>query len=101
MWFAAQQKISSKFVLTVYNQQGLIFSGEVAALSTNNEVGPLSILPGHANFISIITDQLTVFPESNQPQEIELDRGVLRVFENDVQIYVGVELDARLAAFPR
>lgn len=85
------QSIPDSFQLAVINHQGPLFQGLAKAISTNNTVGPLSVLPGHTNFISIITEQLQVVDVGDNIHSFEMDLGVIRVFANEVEIYVGVE----------
>lgn len=91
------QIIPQTFLLTVYDPQGTLFSGSVYGLSTGNELGPLSIISGHANFISLISQPLTIYsnPRMIEPTTIPLDLGVVRVFNNVVQIFVGMGLDGQ------
>ena len=85
------QTIPDSFQLAVINNKGSLFQGLAKAISPNNTIGPLSILPGHANFISIITDDLRVVDLADALHEFEIELGVIRVFANEVEIYVGVE----------
>lgn len=86
--------IPTTFLLNVYSEKGTIFSGQVYALSTKNEVGPLSILSGHAHFISLLTGPVVIFdtPNTKQGQTVPMELGVLRAYNNTVEVYVGVEL---------
>lgn len=85
--------ILDTFQVTVYNREGIVFSDFVKGVATTNDLGPFSIVSGHTNFISIITgDVLLVFSDETQ-KNIPAEKGVLRHFENRLEIYIGVGLD--------
>lgn len=85
------KNIPQTFQLAVVGQEGYLYQGVAQSISTANKVGPLSVLPGHTNFISIITDTLKVTDVSGEVFEFELNLGVMRVFANEVDVYVGIE----------
>lgn len=73
------------------------FDVKVKAVSTQNKLGKLDILPGHANFISVIFNNLVFLDEGNKPTTIAFDRGIVEVRENLVRFYLETRLtsDAR------
>jgi F0F1-type ATP synthase epsilon subunit len=94
--------IPNTFLLNVYSDTGTLFSGQIHALSTKNEIGPLSIISGHANFISLIMENLTVFENSISQggKVIPLELGVMRVFNNATEVYIGSEFAAKIPGLP-
>ncbi len=73
------------------DQHGLVFSGPVKALSSKNSQGPFDLLPQHAHFISLITDEIRFFPVSGGEKHFTIAQGVLRCFDNKVEIFTGLE----------
>jgi len=65
------------------------FKGEAQSISSKNKVGKFDILPGHANFISLIFNSLTVYTPQEE-KTYEFKRGVLEVADNEVRIFLGV-----------
>jgi F0F1-type ATP synthase epsilon subunit len=63
---------------------------EVAAISSFNENGPFDILPMHENFISVIKDKLVLHKKDGSSKEVALERGVLKIFKNEIDIYLGI-----------
>ncbi|MFZ1721177.1 MAG: hypothetical protein WAU07_01605 [Microgenomates group bacterium] len=95
------QAIPDQFSLTIFDQAGILFQQNVVALSAVNDTGPFSILPGHSNFISIINGSLSdnllqVHIAENQIQDFILELGVIRCFNNSVEIYRVIEIDEAL-----
>jgi len=76
--------------LSIRNRQGILFSGSVKAVSSYNDKGLFDILPKHENFISLIQQKIVIHKNDNQKQEIRIDNGLLRVYKNNVDIYVGI-----------
>lgn len=82
--------MDNNITISIRNKQGLVFKGRVKAVSSYNEKGLFDILPEHENFISLIKDKIVIHKNDNQKEEIKIDSGVLRVYENNVSIYVGI-----------
>ena len=76
--------------VSVRDRSGILFEGEAEAVSSVNEKGPFDILPLHANFISIISRTLALHIKSNVRKEIPIQKGVLIVRENRVEVYLGI-----------
>lgn len=84
------KKTSDHFPLIVRSKQKVLFQGEVTAISSTNAKGNFDILPGHANFITLIKNTITLFPANGEKQQIDVNNGVLRIFKNTASIYIGV-----------
>ncbi|MBU0569241.1 hypothetical protein KKB40_00475 [Patescibacteria group bacterium] len=80
-----------KFHLKVHSRQGIVFEGEVDSLTSFNEDGKFDILAQHANFISLIKKSLTIVDATGKSREIEVDNALLRMRENQVEVYLGVQ----------
>lgn len=78
------------FDVVIYNQVGIVFKGEAKALASANSQGEFSILPGHTNFISLITQPILLYPKEGQTKKFEVGLGVIRVLHNQVQIFTGL-----------
>lgn len=96
------QQIPETFQFTVFDETGIIFKDAILALEAVNEAGPFSVLSGHTNFISVIKGSLTenllvAHLPNGTTHGFILERGVLRVFENQAEVYIvfdlGISLD--------
>ena len=76
--------------VTVKDRKQIFFQGKAKAVSSQNNKGVFDVLPKHANFICLIKDKVTVYSPDKQKQEIPLKTGVLKVWENEVNVYLGV-----------
>lgn len=75
--------------VTVKNKQDIIFDDFVKAVSSFNEQGVFDILPMHENFISIIKNVLIIHQKTGDKYEIKVTDGVLKAYENNINIYIG------------
>lgn len=66
------------------------FEGKAEAISSENRVGEFDILPGHANFISLIFNSLTIHTPGGEEKSYEFSRGVLEVASEKVKIFLEV-----------
>lgn len=80
-----------KIFVTIKSPEKVFFDGEAKALSSVNEKGKFDILPYHENFITIVNTTLLVHGEGEKTQEFQIDSGILKAWENKVQVFLGIE----------
>jgi len=85
-----KERMDHNISLSIINRQGILFSGRVKAVSSYNEKGLFDILSEHENFISLIYEKIVIHKNDNQEEQIKIESGVLRVYKNKVDIYVGI-----------
>ncbi|HUW71918.1 MAG TPA: hypothetical protein VMV66_01840 [Candidatus Humimicrobiaceae bacterium] len=66
------------------------FRGEADAVSSQNKLGKFDILPEHTNFITLISDELTIHTTDKKKVAYQFERGVLEVSENKVNVFLGL-----------
>lgn len=80
--------------LTIRGRDGPVMKKEeVFAVTSYNNKGLFDILPEHENFISIIKNKVIVHKTRNDKKEIEIGTGVLKVNNNEVNIFLGMHED--------
>ena len=79
------------FSLYIRARDGVVYQGKVKSVTSFNERGKFDILPEHANFISLIKDQIVIKDEHDDIKQIKIDVGLLRTRENKVEIYLGID----------
>lgn len=67
----------------------VFFEGEAISISSKNKFGNFDILPEHANFITLILDELILITPKGEKLNYKFKRGVLEVTENKVNIFLG------------
>lgn len=76
--------------VTVRDKDKIVFEEEVVAVTSINEKGIFDVLPEHENFISIIKEFVIIHRKNEQKEHIKIERGVLKVKENKIEIYLGI-----------
>ena len=77
--------------LVIRDRTGVLFEGEVDAVSSVNDKGPFDMLPLHTNFISIIKGALELRHKGQMIKRLPLERGVLAVREGRAEVYLGIQ----------
>jgi len=77
--------------VTIFDLESIVYQGKIKALTSINEKGKFDILPMHSNFISIVKDYLILHEREGKTKEFKLKRGVLRVVNNEISIFLGLE----------
>lgn len=86
------KKVKDKFKLKIISREGPIYEGEVSSISSYNEKGKFDVLAQHANLISLIKRGLAIRESGKtREKEINFDNALIRVRENFVEVYVGLE----------
>ncbi|MBC7512223.1 hypothetical protein H7142_01005 [Candidatus Saccharibacteria bacterium] len=69
----------------------LYFDGEASALSANNRIGAFDILPGHADFFSmLLPGEIIIAPLDGEPIKIDATSGILTVRNNQAFLFVNM-----------
>ena len=80
-----------KLTLSVRSRARVIYEGQVLSVSSVNAVGKFDVLGLHANFISLIDNNLIVKELNGSEKVIPIDMGVMRVNRNKVEVYIGLK----------
>lgn len=75
----------------VRDTKNVIFEGEVDRISSYNEVGRFDVFPMHANFISIIQQELVLYKGHEKVKEVKVEKAVMKVKADIVHIFLGIE----------
>ena len=80
------------FKVKVRDTENIIYEGEIERISSYNEVGPFDIYPMHANFISIIRQELTLYSNNDKVKELKFEQAVMKVKQDTANIFLGIEV---------
>jgi F0F1-type ATP synthase epsilon subunit len=75
----------------IRDTQKVLFDGEVDRISSFNEVGRFDVYPMHANFISIINQEITLFNNNEKVKEFKIEQAIMKVKQDMVHIFLGIE----------
>lgn len=69
----------------------LYYDGPASALSATNRIGPFDILPGHADFFSMLrAGQIIIEQAQGDPIQIDAHNGIITVRDNEVLLFVNI-----------
>lgn len=64
--------------------------GPATSVSATNKVGQFDILPGHADFFSILSPGEVVIETDSKPINFNIANGIITVRDNQVMIFVNI-----------
>lgn len=68
----------------------IYFEGEAYALSATNRVGQFDILPGHADFFSVLEPGEIIVQTDKEPVVFTIENGILTVRDDAVYLFADV-----------
>lgn len=77
--------------LKVRTPEKVIYEGNARAVTSVNERGIFDVLPAHQNFITLISEKLSIVDAQGEKQDFSVQGGVMKVYENNVSIFLGLE----------
>lgn len=84
---------SSKTALTVrvLAPTTKLYDGPAASITAHNKVGKFDVLPGHANFFSLLTAADITINTGVQYMTFPISQGLMKVKSNSVTLFVNIE----------
>ena len=77
--------------IIIRDTENKLFEGFVDRITAYNEVGRFDVYPMHANFISILIQEVTLYKDNQKVKEIKIEQAVLKVKADVAQIFLGIE----------
>ena len=84
------QNSKGLILLKIQTKEGVVFNGEVKAVTSYNDKGIFDVLFEHENFISVIKSKIIIHLTNGVDREMKIDNGVMKVYENEVHIFLGL-----------
>lgn len=67
------------------------YEGEATAVSAANQVGPFDVLPGHADFFSVLDPgQVIIEVPEGDPVTFDINAGIITARSNEVHLFVNM-----------
>src|SRR4051812_36957804 len=85
----AGSKLSDMHV-KVYSPFKIYFDGRAKSFSAVNDTGPFDILPGHTNFMTLVSPCEVIIRTANGENKIKIARAVMHVKANDIVVFLDV-----------
>lgn len=84
------QPTSGKLTVIARAPFEIHFEGDAVALSATNKVGRFDILPGHADFFSILSPGEIVIDTEEESKSFPISNGIITVRDNNVLLFVNM-----------
>lgn len=68
----------------------IYYEGVAEAVTAVNRIGKFDILPGHADFFSILTPGEIIIETVSDPISFNVSNGILTVRDNEVMLFVNI-----------
>ncbi len=79
-----------KLSVLINSPNKVIWTGVATSISSKNSAGTFDILPGHANFITMVQNESITIRSGEKERVFKYENAVLSVYEGIVSIYVNV-----------
>lgn len=81
----AQLQVKARAPFTVY------YEGPARVVSARNRVGPFDVLPGHADFFSVLTPcDVIIELDDAEPVMFHITNGIITVRDNEVLLFANI-----------
>ena len=83
-------KSTTKLSISIKSKNKILFNDSANTITSKNERGIFDVLPLHTNFITLISDYVIIDKGLPTEEKFEIEKGVLYILSNKVDIYVGI-----------
>jgi len=66
------------------------FEGKALSVTETNSVGVFDVLPGHADFFSILSPGEINIETKNEQLTIDINNGIITVTDNNVSLFINM-----------
>ena len=81
---AAQLTVIARSPFHIY------YEGVALLVSANNKVGPFDVLPGHADFFSVMSPGEVMIETESDPINFKISNGIVAVRNDEVMLFVNM-----------
>ena len=82
--------LSKGLQVRVISREGAEYDGKCEGISSINPTGEFDVLEDHANFITPVTHEVTVYIGSKRRKVFKLKKGLVMIKDNVASVFVGI-----------
>lgn len=82
--------VSTQLTVTARGPFELYYEGPASAVTALNKVGQFDVLPGHADFFSMLTPGEVTIETATEPVTFMITNGIITVRDNEVLLFVNM-----------
>lgn len=87
---AAKLPLSKDMHVKVYSPFKVYYDDRANSFSAVNDTGPFDILPGHRNFMTLVSPCELIIRSEKGEDKIKIARAVMHVKANDIVVFLDV-----------
>ena len=76
--------------VSINSPEKIVWEGEAQSFSSENSRGVFDILPGHANFVTIVEKKPVIVRRADGNKEFEFATAIIYVKANNVTVYTNI-----------
>lgn len=86
-----QPAIPDKLTVIARAPFTVYFEGDATSVSGANRVGPFDILPGHADFFSVMSPgEVIIETGAAEPVKFDINNGIVTARDNEVMMFLNM-----------
>jgi F0F1-type ATP synthase epsilon subunit len=85
-----QPAVPSQLAVIARGPFHVYYEGDADAVTATNAVGQFDILPGHADFFSILSPGEVIIETAAEPISFPVTNGIITVRDNEVMLFVNM-----------
>jgi F-type H+-transporting ATPase subunit epsilon len=66
------------------------YEGEASSISAINRIGEFDILPGHADFFSVLSPGEVLIETAGEPVQFVINNGIITARDDEVMLFVNM-----------
>ncbi len=74
--------------IVILSKEKVLYDGYVKTVTSHNDVGTFDILENHANFITMLKDEVLLDKGTQKEKRFDVKEGVLSVADDRVEIFL-------------
>jgi F-type H+-transporting ATPase subunit epsilon len=79
-----------KLTVSARGPFNVYYEGDASAVTATNRVGEFDILPGHADFFSVLSPGDVIIETASDPVNFSISNGIITVRDNEVLLFVNI-----------
>lgn len=86
-----QPDIAEKLTVIARAPFKVYYEGNATSVSGANRVGPFDILPGHADFFSVMTPgEVVIETGTAEPVKFDINNGIVTARDNEIMMFLNM-----------
>jgi F-type H+-transporting ATPase subunit epsilon len=85
-----QPATQEKLTVSARGPFNVYYEGEASSVTATNRVGEFDILPGHADFFSVLSPGEVLIETTSDPVSFKIANGIITVRDNEVLLFVNI-----------